>query len=146
MGKWFKRRIKGYYHYKNGEYYLGYWKKDLRHGHGKLYNENGKIIYEGNWINDRMEKNKEEEESVEDWKKGKEGEEFVNNFDIWLNKISQRLERIDFEIRLNKISQNLDQIEQELKYQYPFPIQQVNNNNQPSYYNQPVNPKPSKNL
>ena len=66
----------------------------------------------------------------------------MKNFDIGLNKISQRLERIDFEIRLNKISQNLDQIEKELKYQYPFPIQQVNNNNQPSYYNQPVNPKP----
>ena len=34
--------------WKNGEYYIGRWKNDLRNGKGKLYYPNGDIIQKGN--------------------------------------------------------------------------------------------------
>ena len=35
--------------YKNGEYYIGQWKNNLRHGEGILYYANGEIKQKGNW-------------------------------------------------------------------------------------------------
>ena len=44
----------GKYYYKNGEYYIGEWKNDLRHGKGTLYNQNGGIKFEGQFYNDNQ--------------------------------------------------------------------------------------------
>ena len=41
--------------YDNGDYYEGEWKKGLRNGKGKLFNKIGKLLYEGDWINDKQE-------------------------------------------------------------------------------------------
>lgn len=41
----------GYEKYKNGEYYIGNFKFNLRNGNGKLFNKNGKVKIEGNWEN-----------------------------------------------------------------------------------------------
>ena len=50
-----KKDGKGKMKYENGEYYIGQWSKDRRHGKGKLYNKIGKIKYEGDFYNDKME-------------------------------------------------------------------------------------------
>ena len=47
----------GKYIYKNGDYYIGQWKKGLRHGKGIQYYSNGKIKYDGDWINGKKEGN-----------------------------------------------------------------------------------------
>ena len=41
----------------NNEYYVGQFKNDLRHEKGTEYYPNGKIQYEGDWINDKREGN-----------------------------------------------------------------------------------------
>ena len=41
----------------DGYYYIGQFKDDLRNGKGTLYNKNGNIIYEGDWINNKKEGN-----------------------------------------------------------------------------------------
>ena len=41
--------------YKNGEYYIGKWLNDQRHGKGTLYYKNNKIKYEGDFANDKYE-------------------------------------------------------------------------------------------
>ena len=41
----------------NGNYYIGQFKDDLINGKGTLYNKNGNIIYEGDWINNKKEGN-----------------------------------------------------------------------------------------
>ena len=41
----------GYEKYKNGEYYIGNFKFNLRNGDGKLFNKNGKVKIEGHWEN-----------------------------------------------------------------------------------------------
>ena len=35
---------------KNGNYYIGEYENGLVHGKGTLYNENGRIIYKGDWV------------------------------------------------------------------------------------------------
>jgi len=37
----------------NGIYYIGQWKKGMKHGKGILYNKNNSIIYEGDFENDK---------------------------------------------------------------------------------------------
>ena len=41
--------------YDDGSYYIGFWKNGLRNGKGKLFDKNGKLIYEGDWVNDKRE-------------------------------------------------------------------------------------------
>ena len=40
----------GFFIQKNGDYYIGQFKDDLRNGKGTLYSSNGKIKQEGNWV------------------------------------------------------------------------------------------------
>ena len=47
----------GTYNYENGEYYIGHFKNNLRHGQGIYYYKNGKIKYDGEWINNKREGN-----------------------------------------------------------------------------------------
>ena len=42
----------GKYTFKSGEYYIGEWKNNLRHGKGKFYHKNGIIQFEGDYVND----------------------------------------------------------------------------------------------
>ena len=49
--------INGKYIWEDGKYYIGQWKNDLFHGKGTMYYSNGKIKYEGDWINDAEEGN-----------------------------------------------------------------------------------------
>ena len=42
------------YIYENGDYYIGEWLNNLKHGKGKLYYKNGKIKYEGDFIKDKF--------------------------------------------------------------------------------------------
>ena len=48
---------KGKLYYSNGNYYIGEFKKNSRHGQGKLFNEKNEIIYEGTFVNDQFEGN-----------------------------------------------------------------------------------------
>ena len=41
----------------NGEYYIGQFKNNLRNGKGTEYYSNGKIKYEGDFVNDEYEGN-----------------------------------------------------------------------------------------
>ena len=45
----------GKYIYKNGEYYIGQYINDLKHGKGIIYYKNNTIKYEGDFINDKFE-------------------------------------------------------------------------------------------
>ena len=47
----------GKYIYDDGSYYIGQIKNAKRHGKGKFYDDTGKIIYEGDYVNDLMEGN-----------------------------------------------------------------------------------------
>jgi len=58
--------------YKNGEYYIGKWLNDQRHGKGTLYYKNGKIKYEGDFI-----KNKSEGDGKYIWE---DGEYYIGQF------------------------------------------------------------------
>ena len=49
-----KREGNGKYIWENGEYYIGQFKNDLRNEKGTYYYSNGKIKYEGDWINDKF--------------------------------------------------------------------------------------------
>ena len=49
-----EEKIKKYF-YDNGNYYIGQRKHGLNEGKGILYNENGKIIYDGYWVHDLKE-------------------------------------------------------------------------------------------
>ena len=40
----------------NGDYYIGQFKRNLRHGKGILYQKNGIIIYDGNFSYDKFER------------------------------------------------------------------------------------------
>lgn len=46
------RNGRGKFSYQDGGYYEGEWKDNKMHGWGKLFYENGKIAYEGYWLND----------------------------------------------------------------------------------------------
>ena len=50
------RKFEGYgkYIYENGNYYIGQWKNDLRHGKGTMFNSSGNIEQNGNWNNDKF--------------------------------------------------------------------------------------------
>lgn len=65
-----KREGKGTYYFSTGEKYIGEWKKDLREGKGQFFDENGKLILEGVWKEDKYQKvngnNEKENEKVED--------------------------------------------------------------------------------
>ena len=56
-GEFVKDLKEGYgrYNYLNGEYYIGQWSQDKRHGKGILYNKNGTIKNEGLFFNDEFE-------------------------------------------------------------------------------------------
>ena len=41
-------------------YYIGQFKNSLKHGNGTMYDSNGNIKYEGDWINDKPEGNGKE--------------------------------------------------------------------------------------
>ena len=43
--------------YENGNYYIGQFLDDLRHGKGILYYKNGNIKYDGNFVKDKFEGN-----------------------------------------------------------------------------------------
>ena len=43
----------GTYQFKSGEQYKGDWRNDLRHGHGVLIGKDGKVLFEGKWVNDK---------------------------------------------------------------------------------------------
>ena len=43
--------------FKNGDYFIGKFKNDLRNGRGLLCTKGGKISYEGEWVDDEMEGN-----------------------------------------------------------------------------------------
>ena len=45
------------YDYEDGTYYIGQTKNGLRHGKGKMYYENGNILYDGDFIEDNEEGN-----------------------------------------------------------------------------------------
>ena len=45
----------GKYIYEDGDYYIGEWKNDLKHGKGKYYYKNGNIKFESYFINDKAE-------------------------------------------------------------------------------------------
>ena len=46
---------KGKFIEENGNYYIGEFKKGLKHGKGIEYIKKGKIIYKGDFINDKKE-------------------------------------------------------------------------------------------
>jgi hypothetical protein len=48
-----KRQGKGKYYWTNGERYDGDWKEDRRNGAGILFDMDGNIRFEGNWIDDK---------------------------------------------------------------------------------------------
>ena len=50
-----KKEGDGKYFFKDGNYYIGKFKDDQQNGKGILYNKNGKIMYEGNFINGYIE-------------------------------------------------------------------------------------------
>ena len=41
--------------YSNNDQYAGFWTDGLRHGYGELSRQDGKMIYEGMWANDKYE-------------------------------------------------------------------------------------------
>jgi len=43
--------------YENGEYYIGEWLNNLKHGKGTYYYKNGNIKYEGDFIKNKFEGN-----------------------------------------------------------------------------------------
>lgn len=43
----------GTYQFKSGEQYKGDWRNDLRHGQGVLTDKDGKVLFEGKWVNDK---------------------------------------------------------------------------------------------
>ena len=43
------------YYKKDGEYYLGEFKNDLKHGKGIEFYDNGNIKYDGDFVNDKKE-------------------------------------------------------------------------------------------
>ena len=47
-----KRNGEGVFYYRDGGYYDGHWKDNMMNGHGKLYYDNGKVAYEGQWYRD----------------------------------------------------------------------------------------------
>ena len=53
-----KKEGNGKYIWENGEYYIGQFKNGLSHGKGTMYYSNGKIKYEGDWINNKFVDNK----------------------------------------------------------------------------------------
>ena len=75
-----KKRDKGKYEnekyiWEDGRYYIGQFKNNLPYGKGIKYNSNGKIIYEGNFINGKFEGNgkyiwKNGEYYIGQWKNG----------------------------------------------------------------------------
>jgi hypothetical protein len=49
-----KEEGNGKYIWEDGKYYIGQEKNGLRNGKGTMYYSNGKIKYEGDWINDEF--------------------------------------------------------------------------------------------
>ena len=45
-------------HYSNGDYYIGSFQNDQRHGQGKVYDSKNEIRCEGSFINDIYQKSK----------------------------------------------------------------------------------------
>ena len=50
-------KLEGYgkYIYENGEYYIGQWLNDLKHGKGTIYYKNNTIKYEGDYVKNKCE-------------------------------------------------------------------------------------------
>ena len=55
-GDWIndKEEGNGKYIWEDGEYYIGQYKNNLKHGKGTKYYSNGNIKQKGNWINDQF--------------------------------------------------------------------------------------------
>ena len=66
----------GKYIWRDGESYVGEWKNNLKHGKGIDYDKNGKIIYEGDYVNDQYEGNGKLIEENGDYYIG----QFLNDF------------------------------------------------------------------
>jgi antitoxin component YwqK of YwqJK toxin-antitoxin module len=47
-------KVKGKYTWANGTYYDGDWKNDHQHGKGKMVNSKGELIFEGEWVEGKM--------------------------------------------------------------------------------------------
>ena len=47
-----ERNGHGCFYYKEGGYYEGNWRDNKMNGFGRLYYDNGKIAYEGQWFMD----------------------------------------------------------------------------------------------
>ena len=45
---------RGKYIWENGEYYIGDWKNDKKNGYGTIFLNNGRIKYQGNFIDDNF--------------------------------------------------------------------------------------------
>lgn len=51
-----RRSGQGTYHFPDGSVYVGGWRDDLRHGAGTLRNARGKVVAQGNWRADELER------------------------------------------------------------------------------------------
>ncbi|MGB7395470.1 MAG: hypothetical protein WA913_13850 [Pricia sp.] len=49
-----KRKGGGTYHWPNGEKYVGQWEADKRNGRGTFYGEDGKVVTQGVWKDDKL--------------------------------------------------------------------------------------------
>ena len=70
-----KKEGKGKGYNFNGYYYIGQWKNDTFHGKGVLYDQNGKVRYDGEYINGKLEGNGKYYYENEDYNIG----QFKNN-------------------------------------------------------------------
>ena len=41
--------------YEDGKYYIGQFKENLKHGKGRMFYSNRKLMYDGDWRNDKRE-------------------------------------------------------------------------------------------
>ena len=96
---------KGKYIWEDGDYYIGEFKDGLKNGKGTSYYSNGKIKYEGNFLNNKFEgKGKYIFENgdyqIGEWKgglKNGKGTEYYSNGKINMKVISLMVKRKELE-------------------------------------------------
>ena len=52
-----KREGNGKFIWKTGQYYIGQWKNNRKHGKGADYNKKGNLVYEGDYVNGKLDGN-----------------------------------------------------------------------------------------